>query len=53
MNTVGIEDKLTGRLGVGLNADLQGGILSLRTGAYFDGDGYKGFDAGANYAVPF
>ncbi len=53
INTVGIEDKLTGRLGVGLNADLRGGILSLRTGAYFDEGGYKGFDAGANYAVPF
>lgn len=53
MNTVGIEDQLTGRLGVGLDADLQGGVLSLRTGAYFDGDGYKGFDAGLNYAVPF
>lgn len=53
MNTVGIDDQLTGRVGVGLSADLLGGTLSLRTGAYFDGDGYKGLDAGFNFGGRF
>ncbi|WP_055045726.1 autotransporter outer membrane beta-barrel domain-containing protein [Devosia sp. A16] len=53
IDTVGIDDQLTGRLGVGLNAELEGGVLSLRTGAYFDGDGYKGADAGVNYSARF
>ena len=50
--TAAIDDTLTGRLGVGLNAEVLGGTLSVRTGAHFDGDGYRGFDAGLNFTKP-
>lgn len=53
ITTAGLDDGVSGRLGVGLNADLLGGTLSLRSGAYFDGDGYKGVDAGLNFSGSF
>ena len=53
LSTAGLDDGVTGRLGVGLNAEVLAGLLSLRSGAYFDGDSYKGFDAGFNFAKSF
>jgi hypothetical protein len=53
VNMAGIDDILTGRLGLGVNAEVLGGTLTLRGGAYFDGDGYKGMDAGFNFSKRF
>ena len=50
--TTALDDTLTGRLGVGLNAEVLGGNLSVRSGAHFDAGGYRGFDAGLNFTKP-
>jgi hypothetical protein len=50
--TTAFDDTLTGRLGVGLNAEVLGGTLSVRSGAHFDTGGYTGFDAGLNFTKP-
>ena len=51
-NTAAFDETLTGRLGVGLNAEVLGGTLSVRSGAQFDAGGYRGFDAGLNFTKP-
>ena len=44
---------LVGRVGVGIEAEVMAGQLSLRTGASFGADGYRGVDAGFNFAKSF
>jgi hypothetical protein len=53
VDMAGIDDLLTGRLGLGVNAEVLGGTLTLRGGAYFDAEGYKGMDAGFNLSKRF
>jgi hypothetical protein len=50
--TTAFDDTLTGRLGVGLNAEVLSGTLSVRSGAHFDTGGYTGFDAGLSFTKP-
>jgi hypothetical protein len=42
-----------GRLGVGADIDVLTGKLSLRTGAFADGDGFQGADGGFQFAKAF
>ena len=47
------DETFSGRLGVGLDADTLGGLLSLSSGIYFADEGAKGFDVRLGYSRNF